>query len=114
MATDINRQKYSGHSPIIPEEQRLELIKNIKNVKEARLGRNDNNTLKVVEEINPDIILLGPTQHYEIDELKFKLQDKNLGYIIVKRLKTVYNKYELNSSGRIKLKISDEYLKKKD
>ena len=70
VATDMNRKKYSGHNPIIPQDQRLEVIRNIKNVKEARIGRYDNNTLKIVEEINPDIILLGPTQHYNEEELK--------------------------------------------
>ncbi|MHA1321068.1 MAG: adenylyltransferase/cytidyltransferase family protein, partial [Promethearchaeota archaeon] len=53
VATDKNRKIYSGETPIIPEDQRLEVIKSIKNVKEARLGRSDNDTLKTVEEINP-------------------------------------------------------------
>jgi len=53
VATDMNRKIYSGETPIIPEDQRLEVIKSIKNVKEARLGRSDNDTLKTVEEINP-------------------------------------------------------------
>ncbi|MHA1486682.1 MAG: adenylyltransferase/cytidyltransferase family protein, partial [Promethearchaeota archaeon] len=39
VATDMNRKIYSGETPIIPEDQRLEVIKSIKNVKEARLGR---------------------------------------------------------------------------
>lgn len=109
VATDMNREKYSGHLPIVPEEQRLELIKNIKNVKEARLGRKDNDTLKIVEEINPDIILLGPDQHYNTNELKRDLQKHNLGHIVVKRLNKIYDKYKLNSSGKIKQKIFSEY-----
>ena len=112
VATDINRSKYSGYKPIVPENQRLELIKNIKNVKEARLGRNDTNTLKIVEEINPDIILLGPTQHYNEEELRNELQNKNLNNILVKRLNKVYDNYELNSSGKIKLKILNEFHKR--
>ncbi|MBN1215832.1 MAG: FAD synthase [Candidatus Lokiarchaeota archaeon] len=112
VATDINRSKYSGYKPIVPENQRLELIKNIKNVKEARLGRNDTNTLKIVEEINPDIILLGPTQNYNEEELKHELQNRNLNHILVKRLSKVYDNYELNSSGKIKLKILNEFHKR--
>ncbi|MFW9818726.1 MAG: adenylyltransferase/cytidyltransferase family protein [Candidatus Thorarchaeota archaeon] len=76
VATDKNRELFSGQRPIIPQEQRLEIIKNIKNVKDARLGRSDNDTLKTVEEINPDIILLGPDQKYTIEKLKKGLSEK--------------------------------------
>lgn len=105
VATDRNREKYSGSPPIVPEEQRLEVIKHIKNVKEARLGREDNNTLKTVEEIDPDIILLGPDQKYDIKELKEGLKKHGIGDIIVKRLNEYYDKYDLNSSSKIKEKI---------
>jgi len=108
VATDKNRKKYSGEIPIIPEDQRLEVIKSIKNVKEARLGRSDNNTLKTVEEINPDIILLGPDQKYNLEALKRDLDKKDLSNIIVKRLDTYYEKYALHSSSLIKKKILEQ------
>lgn len=108
VATDKNRKIYSGETPIIPEDQRLEVIKSIKNVKEARLGRSDNNTLKTVEEINPDIILLGPDQKYNHEALKRDLDKKNLSNIIVKRLDTYYEKYALHSSSLIKKKILEQ------
>ena len=111
VATDKNRKLYSGETPIIPENQRLEVIKNVKNVKEARLGRSDNDTLKTVEEIKPDIILLGPDQKYNQDTLKQGLKEKGLKDIIVKRLNTYYDKYELHSSSLIKKRIIDEYNK---
>ncbi len=113
IATDKNRKLYSGISPIIPQEQRLEIIKNIKNVKEARLGRSDNDTLKTVEEINPEIILLGPDQKYSINILKKGLKEKGLNHIEVRRLKTYYDKYELNSSSLIKQKIIEKYKENK-
>lgn len=109
VATDKNREKYSGEPPIVPEEQRLEVIKNIKKVKEARLGREDNNTLKTVKEIDPDIILLGPDQKYDIEELKEGLKKIGLGDIVVKRLDKYYDKYELHSSSKIKQKIKKNY-----
>ena len=84
---------------------------NVKNVKEARLGRSDNDTLKTVEEIKPDIILLGPDQKYNQDTLKRGLEEKGLKDIIVKRLNTYYDKYELHSSSLIKKRIIDEYKK---
>ena len=109
VATDKNRRMYSGEAPIIPENQRLEVIKNVKNVKEARLGRSDNDTIKTVEEIKPDIILLGPDQKYNQDTLKRGLEEKGLNDIIVKRLNTYYDKYELHSSSRIKRRIINQY-----
>ncbi len=111
VATDQNRKLYSGESPIIPENQRLEVMMSVKNVKEARLGRSDNDTLKTVEEINPDIILLGPDQKYDQETLKQGLVEKGLNNIIVKRLDTYYDKYELHSSNLIKKKIIEQYKK---
>ena len=111
VATDQNRKLYSGESPIIPENQRLEVMMSIKNVKEARLGRSDNDTLKTVEEISPDIILLGPDQKYDQETLKQGLVEKGLNNIIVKRLDTYYDKYELHSSNLIKKKIIEQYKK---
>ncbi len=109
VATDMNRKIYSGETPIIPEDQRLEVIKSIKNVKEARLGRSDNDTLKTVEEINPEIILLGPDQKYDLETLKQELGKKGLGKIIVKRLDTYFEKFALHSSSLIKKKIFEQY-----
>lgn len=109
VATDKNRKLYSGETPIIPENQRLEVIKNVKNVKDARLGRSDNDTLKTVKEINPDIILLGPDQKYDQETLKHGLEEKGLKKIIIKRLDTYYDEFELHSSSLIKKKIINEY-----
>lgn len=109
VATDKNRKEYSGEIPIIPEQQRLEVVKNIKNVKEAKLGRHDNDTLKTVEQINPDIILLGPDQKFSVEKLQNALILKGLNHIKVKRLDRYYDKYQLHSSSLIKKKIKKLY-----
>jgi FAD synthetase len=109
VATDKNREKYSGEAPIVPEDQRLEVVKGLKNVKNAKLGRRDNDPLKTVKEIDPDIILLGPDQKYSIKELKKGLKQLDLGHIDVRRLNKYYNKYALNSSSKIKKKIYERY-----
>jgi len=113
IATDKNRELYSGVAPIVPEEQRLEVIKSIKNVKDAKLGRHDNDTLKAVEEIQADIVLLGPNQKYSIDTLKKGLIKNGLNNIEVKRLNTYYDKYELHSSSSIKKKVIRMYKQEK-
>ena len=112
VATDKNRETYSGEAPIVPEEQRLEVIKSLKNVKTAKLGRHDNDTLKTVEELNPDIILLGPDQKFSVDRLQKALKMKGLTHIEVRRLEKYYDKFKLHSSSFIKKKIIEKYKEK--
>ncbi|MFX1410486.1 MAG: adenylyltransferase/cytidyltransferase family protein [Promethearchaeota archaeon] len=112
VATDKNRELYSGEAPIVPEQQRLEIMKSIKNVKDAKLGRHDNDTLKTVEELNPDIILLGPDQKFSIEKLQNALKLKGLNHIEVRRLEKYYDKFQLHSSSLIKKKIIENYKKK--
>ena len=114
VATDRNREFYSGEAPIVPEKQRLEVIRNIKNVKDAKIGRPDNDTLKTVEEINPDIILLGPDQKFSIEKLQNALKMKGLHNIKVKRLEKYYDTYKLHSSSSIKKKIIEQNIKKQE
>ena len=77
------------------------------------MGRNDNDSLKTVEEIKPDIILLGPDQKYSIEILKKGLKERGLYHIEVRRLGSYYNKYELHSSSLIKQKIIENFKKNK-
>ncbi|MFX1316794.1 MAG: adenylyltransferase/cytidyltransferase family protein [Promethearchaeota archaeon] len=112
VSTDKNRELYSGEAPIVPEQQRLEIMKSIKNVKDAILGRHDNDTLKTVEELNPDIILLGPDQKFSVEKLRNALKLKGLNHIEVRRLEKYYDKFKLHSSSLIKKKIIENYKKK--
>ena len=105
VATDKNRELYSGEAPIVPEQQRLELMKSLKNIKDVKLGRHDNDTLKIVAEIKPDIILLGPDQKFSVEKLQKALKMKGLNHIEVKRLENFYDKFKLHSSSLIKKKI---------
>ena len=109
VSTDKNRENYSGESPIVPEQQRLELISSIKNVKDAKLGRHDNDTLKTVEAINPDIILLGPDQKFSVAKLQNALEMKGMNHITVRRLEEFYDKFKLFSSSLIKKKVIEKY-----
>lgn len=112
VATDKNREIYSGKRPIVPEEQRLEVMKSLKNVKDVKLGRHDNDTLKTVEELGVDIILLGPDQKFSVEKLQNALKLKGLQHIEVKRLEKYYDKYKLHSSSLIKKKIVEKYKEK--
>jgi len=85
------------------------LIRSIKNVKDAKLGRHDNDTLKTVEAINPDIVLLGPDQKFSVAKLQNALEMKGMNHIKVKRLIEFYDKFKLFSSSLIKNKIIEKY-----
>ena len=81
--------------PIVGENQRLELIKMLKPVDEAYLGNEEGDIFKIVEEIDPDIIAIGP--------------DDNRGLKARVQRVSVYHQDELDSSCKIikKIKTTD-------
>lgn len=113
VARDVNVKKFKGVSPILPEDQRLEMVQNLKNVKKAIFGKIDSDYLKIIEEINPDIIMLGPNQKVTIKMIKNGLKAKGLEKIKIIRLEKFYNKHKFHSSTLIKEKIIKDYLKNK-
>ncbi len=113
VARDVNVKKFKGESPILPEGQRLEMVQNLKNVKKAIFGKIDSDYLKIIEEINPDIIMLGPNQKVTIKMIKKGLKEKGLEKIKIIRLEKFYNKHKFHSSTLIKEKIIKDYLKNK-
>lgn len=100
VARDSTVEKLKGRRPVIPEGQRLEVVRNIKGVKEAVLGNEGRDMLKIVEELKPDIILLGPNQDFDEDKLKKDLKFRGLN-VEVMRLKEIYEPYKLCSTSKI-------------
>ncbi len=113
VARDVNVKKFKGESPILPEDQRLEMVQNLKYVKKAIFGKINSDYLKIIEEINPDIIMLGPNQKVTIKMIKNGLKKKGLEKIKIIRLEKFYNKHKFHSSTLIKEKIIKDYLKNK-
>lgn len=90
--------------PVVCEEQRLEVVKMLKPVDEAYLGHTDD-MFKIVKEIKPDIIAIGPDQNFNLDELRKELKKRNINTEIIKVEK--YKKAPLDSSCRIIKRIKD-------
>ncbi|RLF90954.1 FAD synthase [Thermococci archaeon] len=90
--------KEKGRHPVIPEKQRREMVEGLKPVDRAILGDKED-FLRPVEEINPDLIVLGPNQEVNEDELLKKLRERGMKSKIVR----INEKYEceLNSSSKI-------------
>ena len=91
--------------PIVGENQRLELIKMLKPVDEAYLGNEDGDIFKIVEEIDPDIIAIGPDQTHNVEKLQKEIDKRGLK-ARVQRV-SVYHKDELDSSCKIIKKIKN-------
>ena len=90
--------------PVVCEEQRLEVVKMLKPVDEAYLGHKDD-MFKIVKEIKPDIIAIGPDQNFNLDELRKELKKRNINTEVIKVEK--YKKAPLDSSCRIIKRIKD-------
>lgn len=100
VARDSTVLREKGEKPIIPEEQRRFIVESLKPVDGAILGNEGNDKLKIVEQIKPDLIVLGYDQPWDEKELERKLRKKGLNVRVV-RLK----KYSEMSSSKIRNRI---------
>ncbi len=106
VARDSSVEKFKGRLPIIPEEQRLQVVSSIKYVYQALLG-DKNDILKPIERLKPDIILLGPDQWADEEWLVEELKKRGLD-TRVERLKQKVD-CELCSSSKIAKKACSNY-----
>jgi FAD synthetase len=102
IARDSTVLKEKGRKPIIPEEQRRFVVESLKPVDKAILGNEGEDKLKIVEEIKPDIIVLGYDQPWDKEELERKLEKRGLKVRVV-RLKKYDDTSSSNIRGKIKL-----------
>ena len=106
VARDKNVEKFKGRKPIIPESQRLEVVKSIRYVDYAILG-DENDILRPIIEIKPDIIILGYDQKINEEWLKKELESRGLKHVKIIRLGKLEG--ELYSSSKIIKKIINEF-----
>ena len=78
VARDINAVKSKGRRPVLPESVRLEIVRSIRYVYEARLG-DETDIFRPIEDIRPDIIVLGPDQSIS-EEVVAGEVERRLGY----------------------------------
>ena len=95
------------HEPVTSEKMRLQLIKELKIVDDAYLGKKDD-IYKIVEEIKPDIIALGYDQIHNEKVIRQNLEKRNIKAKIIRLSK--YKKIEdLNGTRKIISKIISAY-----
>ena len=64
-------------TPIVPDEQRREMVAALDPVDAARLGHPDD-IFVPIEEIRPDLIVLGYDQHHDADGIRAALADRGI------------------------------------
>ncbi len=101
VARDKTVKKIKGHPPVIPEDQRLLVVQGLKYVDEAVLGFENDDLLKIIEKLKPDILVLGPDQNFiPEEELKRKLRERGLKTEVVK-LREQFNKCKFYKTSDI-------------
>ena len=107
IARDKTVEKFKGHRPVIPEDQRRALVEALKVVDEAILGYEDMDMLRIIEEVKPDVIALGYDEDRIERELRSLIAERNLNIKVVR-----ISKFEgkgIISSSKIKEKIIKDY-----
>ncbi|AKG91582.1 cytidyltransferase-like domain [Geoglobus ahangari] len=96
----VARERNVRHKPkpVIPEEQRLRVVRALKPVDEAILG-DDEDMFRPIERIRPDVIALGHDQHFDEEWLRGELRRRGIEAEVV-RIETK-EECELCSSARI-------------
>ncbi len=69
--------------PILPEAQRLRMVRALKPVDHASLG-DLHDMFRPIAEIRPDIITLGFNQHFDEENLRQRLRDRGLDADVVR------------------------------
>ena len=95
-------------SPIVPDRQRRDLVAALDPVDHALLG-DPEDIFVPVEEVQPDVIVLGHDQHHDEDAIREALTERGLDCEL-RRASAREPRYddELLSTGRIIEKVLDE------
>ncbi|MEN2999640.1 MAG: DUF357 domain-containing protein, partial [Acidilobaceae archaeon] len=78
VARDSTVEKVKGRRPVLDERSRLKLVSSLRMVSRALLG-DPEDIMKSVEVVRPHVIVLGPDQPYEEEELARRAEER-LGY----------------------------------
>lgn len=108
VSRDNNFLKFKKRDPVIPEEQRRLVVESIKFVSKAVLGDRED-FLRPIEQVKPDLVLLGPDQWIEPEELEYRLRERGLYTRVLKLESRIEG--ELYSSSAVIKKICKDICK---
>ena len=93
--------------PILSNRQRVELVEALGVVDHARLGHPDDIFIPI-EEIDPDVIVLGYDQHHNAEGIRTALDERGLDCRVERASPREDHPDELLSTGRIVDRILEE------
>lgn len=92
--------------PLIPEEQRLFMVRSLRCVDHAVLG-DEHDMFRPILDIRPDIIVLGFNQHWDEGELETLLAERGIGAKVVRIQAAETSPFASSRIIRQKIKDSD-------
>ena len=103
VARDSTVQKRKGRKPILPEEQRRQIVQSLKPVNKAILGHQEIDLLGILAQYKPDIVCVGHDQN-DIKKAVAKIITKEKLPIKLVQL-AHYGPAGLNSSTSLKKRV---------
>jgi FAD synthetase len=102
----VARQNNVTHKPdlIVPASQRVEMVGALDPVDHARLGH-PSDIFVPIEEIDPDVIVLGHDQHHDVEAIEAQLAERGIDCEVRRASGRPAGDDELLSTGQIIEKI---------
>ena len=107
VARDNTVLSRKGRKPILPENQRRELVASIRPVDRAILGHENFDMLAILREVKPDVICVGYDQQEIKKSVKSLLKREGLDIPVVQIPK--FGPDGLNSSTKVKNRIAETW-----
>ena len=107
VARDNTVLSRKGRKPILPENQRRELVASIRTVDRAILGHENFDMLAILREVKPDVICVGYDQQEIKKSVKSLLKREGLDIPLVQIPK--FGPDGLNSSTKVKNRIAETW-----
>jgi len=107
VARDNTVLSRKGRKPILPENQRRELVASIRTVDRAILGHENFDMLAILREVKPDVICVGYDQQEIKKSVKSLLKRVGLDIPVVQIPK--FGPDGLNSSTKVKNRIAERW-----
>jgi FAD synthetase len=76
------------------------MVEALKGVTKAVLGSENTDLYRIIEQLDPDILLLGPNQQVSTEKVQKELQQRKLR-TKVQRLESLFKDYPLSSTSAI-------------
>jgi len=99
VARNSTVRKVKNREPIFDENERLEIVRELKPVDKAILGKENCSLLEIIEDVKPDIIALGYDQNVNEEDILSWAKQRNINVRVV-RLPKFYSRIDSSTKAR--------------